>query len=100
MALDLLVVDDSVMVLGYVWERLLPSWDFLLGDGIVANTGDTGFGAARATGQLLVAPVLAKPTTIAGADIAKVAALTGLGSWRNGCYRGGGTIGVVVIILT
>lgn len=51
MVLDWLVVDDdSVMVLDYVWERLLPSWDFLLGDGIVANAGDTGFGAARATG--------------------------------------------------
>ena len=78
---------------------MVPSWDLLLGDGVVANTSDTGLGAARATGQLLIAPVLTKATTITGADIAEIAALTGLGGMRNWCYRGGTSVDAVLVVL-
>lgn len=69
---------------GGIASGFIPAWNFLLGNGIVADTGNAGLGAARATGELLIAAILAEATTIAGAHVAEVAALPRLDGMRVG----------------
>lgn len=60
--------------------RHIPARDLLFGNGVVANACYTGFGAAGATGKFLVATIFAQTASVAGAHIAKVAALRWLSS--------------------